>query len=329
MQNCPSITIIIPVYNGEERLPICLESIRKQSYPQEKVEIIIVDDDSTDDTCKIAKEKYQCRIVRNGEHDPERGKSIGIEHAKGDYLFFIDDDNILPYSDWLRTLVESVVKENCVGGQAAKFMYQQNASLPDKYMALFGCGDPAVFYLRKRDHMMKCEKEWKLGGQVLKETKHYFKVKFDEMTLPTIGSQGFLIKKDYVDLVHWKPFFYHIDSNLELVKKGYNDYIIMKYSVIHNHSSNYKDFVSKIKRNSKQLNRNDQYRTYSYNLTLPKMIKLGLTLGTFIVPLIDSVKGFIKFPTMVWFIHPVVCFRVAVVYTLNTLQNVGSIKKIR
>lgn len=328
MRTLPSITVIIPVYNGEKRLAMCLESIRKQAYPQEKLEIIIVDDDSTDDTCRIAREEYQCKIVRNGEHDPERGKSIGIEHAAGEYLFFIDDDNILPHNDWIRTLVESVIKENCVGGQAAKFMYQKSASLPDKYMALFGCTDPAVFYLGRCDHMMKTEKKWKNGGQVLKETKQYFKIRFDESTLPTIGSQGFLIKKEYVHLVQWKPFFYHIDSNLELVKMGYRDYIIMKSSVIHNHSADFKEFMGKIKRNAKQLNRDDQYRTYSYNITLPRMIKLGLILGTFIIPFAHSIKGFIKFPTMAWFIHPIVCFRVAVVYTLNALKNIYSIRKI-
>ena len=41
MKDFPFVSIIIPVYNGEERLPKCLESIRKQSYSQEKIEIII------------------------------------------------------------------------------------------------------------------------------------------------------------------------------------------------------------------------------------------------------------------------------------------------
>ena len=44
MKDFPFVSIIIPVYNGEERLPKCLECIRKQSYSEEKLEIIIVDD---------------------------------------------------------------------------------------------------------------------------------------------------------------------------------------------------------------------------------------------------------------------------------------------
>lgn len=329
MERFPFISVIMPVYNGEKRLPKCLGSIRKQSYPQEKIEIIIVDDDSQDHTAFVAEKQFGAKVVRNGTHDPERGKSIGIEHAAGEYLFFMDDDNILTHKTWLENLVRAVVDENCVGGQVSNFAYRKNASLPDKYMALYGCGDPAVYYLRRRDHMMKTEKKWCLGGQVLKDTRRYFKIKFDSRTLPTIGSQGFLIKKEYVHMIKWQPFFYHIDSNLELIRQGYDNYIIMKDSVVHNHSVNYRDFMGKIKRNSAQLGRDDQYRTYSYDLTLPRMIKLGLTLGTFIVPLIDSIKGFLRFPSLAWFLHPIVCFRVALIYTGNVLRNSSAVKKIK
>lgn len=329
MERLPFISIIIPVYNGEKRLLQCLKSIRKQSYPQEKIEIIVVDDDSQDNTVQVATAQFGARIVRNGTHDPERGKSIGIEHAQGEYLFFIDDDNILTHRTWMENLVCAVVEENCVGGQVSKFAYRKNASLPDKYMALYGCGDPAVYYLHRRDHMMKTEKMWHLGGKVLKDTKGYFKIRFDSKSLPTIGSQGFLIKKEYVHLIKWQPFFYHIDSNLELIKKGYDNYIIMKDTVVHNHSADYKDFMQKIKRNSAQLGRDDQYRTYSYNLTLPRMIQLGVILGTFVIPFIDSVRGFIQFPSRAWFLHPIVCFQVALIYTKNVLKNFKIVKKLQ
>lgn len=329
MNKTPLISVIMPVYNGEERLPKCLRSIRGQDYPQDKIEIIIVDDDSTDDTVKIAK-KFGCIVTRNGSHNPERGKSIGIEKANGEYLFFIDDDNILTSKKWLSKLVDAVVSENCVGGQAAWFQYSKKASLPDKYMALYGCGDPAIYYLHRRDHMMITEKKWKLGGEVLKETDSYFKLKFDAKTLPTIGSQGFLIKKQYVEMIKWSPLFFHIDANADIIRKGYDNYIILKEKVVHNHSDNYKDFISKIRRNSKQLKSGvGEERTYSYNLTMGKMIKLGLTLGTFIVPLIDSIRGFIKFPSLAWFLHPLVSFQVAVEYTLGVLSDISIVKKIK
>lgn len=329
MQQTAFVSIIIPVYNGEKKIEKCLSSISMQEYPKESLEIIIVDDDSTDNTVSIAREQFGCRIVRNGTHDPERGKSIGIGYAQGEYLLFMDDDNILPHNKWLLNLVDAVVSEKCVGGQVAWFQYEEEASISDKYMALYGCGDPAIFYLHRRDHMMKTEKKWNLGGTVLKETEKYYKVKFDNETLPTIGSQGFLIKKEYVHLIKWQPFFYHIDSNADLIRMGHDQYIIMKDSVVHNHSKDFKDFMSKIKRNSNQLKRDDQYRSYSYNLTSLKLIKLGLTLGTIVIPLKDSIVGFFRFPSIAWFLHPIVAFRVAMIYSWNVLTNLNSIKKIK
>ncbi len=329
MNYTPTVSVIIPVYNGENRLPKCLGSIRKQSYPQEKLEIIIVDDDSDDSTVAIA-EKFGCTVVRNGSHNPERGKSIGIEKSTGEYLFFIDDDNVLTGEEWLYKLVEAVVDEDCVGGQAAWFKYSRKASLPDRYMALFGCGDPAVYYLHRRDHMMAMEKKWRLGGDVLKETPNYFKVKFEDKNLPTIGSQGFLIKRKYVEMVKWSPMFFHIDANADIIRNGFDNYIILKETVVHNHSDSYGDFVGKLRRNSKQLKSGvGEERTYSYDLSFARLIKLGLTLGTFIIPLKDSIKGFMKCHDVACFLHPIVSFQVAVEYSIGVISNHSVIKRVQ
>ncbi len=148
--------------------------------------------------------------------------------------------------------------------------------------------------------------------------------------MPTIGSQGFLIKKEYVELIKWQPLFFHIDANADLIRKGYHNYIILKEAVIHNHSDSYRDLVGKIRRNSKQLQSGvGEERSYSYHLTMPKMIKLGLTLGTFIIPLWDSIKGFLKYPSIAWFLHPIVSFQVAVEYTIGVLSDLSIVKKIQ
>lgn len=329
MNNLPLVSVIIPVYNGAERLPKCLDSIKMQSYSQEKIEIIIVDDDSTDDTVRIAEKRYGCKVYRNGTHNPERGKSVGIEYANGEYLFFIDDDNELVHKHSLETLVKAVIRENATGGQIAKFHYDNSLSVADKYATLFGTADPAVYYLGKCDHLKWTDKTWKLSGELEKEEKKYYLLKFTEKNLPTIGSQGFLVKKELVQKVHWKPFFYHIDSNVELIRLGYDKYVVLKDSIIHRHSVSVKEMVAKMHRNSGKWGNKDEYRVYSYNLTMPKMIKLGLCLGTFIVPLFESIKGFILFPSMAWFIHPFFCFYTACIYTWSTIKSKSAWKSLK
>lgn len=329
MKDIPLISVIIPTFNGEKRLPYCLDSLRKQLYPQNKLEIIIIDDDSTDNSVKIAKEKYGCKVFRNGTHNPQRGKSIGIENATGEYLFFIDDDNCLTSENTLTELVGAVINEDANGGQVAWFEYEKEASLVDRYSSLYGCPNPAVYYLRKRDHMQWTENVWKLGGNIVKETDRYYKIQFTDKNLPTIGSQGFLIKTELVKKVHWKPYFYHIDFNVELIRLGFDKYIILKESVIHRHSESIGKMFEKIKRNTKRWGSEDKYRCYSYNLTPIKMVKLGLTMGTFIVPLKDGIVGFLKFPSKVWFIHPWVCFYTACIYTWYLLIKKNGWKSIK
>lgn len=55
-----------------------------------------------------------------------------------------------------------------------------------------------------------------------------------------------------------------------------------------------------------------------YEMNLLKMIWLGLVMGTFVVPLKDAIKGYMKLSDPAWFIHPVLCFQVAFCYAWNT-----------
>lgn len=316
----PTISVIIPCYNGVGRLEECLYSIKSQDYPQDKIEIIIVDDDSTDRTVRVAL-VYGCKVCRNGTHNIERGKSIGVENADGEYLFFIDDDNRLPHRKWLRILVESVLKENCVGGQASYFHYDKRDSAANRYASLFAVNDPAVFYLNRRDKLMQTEKTWVLPGRVLAETNKYYKVQFHKNNLLTIGSQGFLIKKEYMLRATWKPYLYHMDTNMELVMQELNTYIMLKDSVIHKHSDDVNHFISKLKRNIALFYSENKYRKYKYDISAGKMISLGIIMGTFLIPLIDSIRGFSKIRDVAWFLHPVICFRIAVIYSLGTWKN--------
>lgn len=94
------LSIILPVYNVEEYLEECLESLVNQNYSQ--YEIIAVNDGSTDNSLKILK-KYQKKYSKVLKvYDKENGgvstaRNYGIEKAKGQYLFFVDsDDYILP-----------------------------------------------------------------------------------------------------------------------------------------------------------------------------------------------------------------------------------------
>lgn len=88
MGNDPLVSVIVPTKDNEATIGKCLESIKKQTYPN--IEVIVVDNFSTDRTKEIA-ESFGFRFYHKGpERNPQR--NFGAEQACGEYLLFIDSD---------------------------------------------------------------------------------------------------------------------------------------------------------------------------------------------------------------------------------------------
>ena len=101
MSYTPYFSIIIPMYNAERYIKICVNSILNQTF--QNFEVIIVDDCSTDNSHKICTELYgnnkKIRLFRHEKNHgtPSFGRNYGLEKAIGEYVWFIDnDDAIIP-----------------------------------------------------------------------------------------------------------------------------------------------------------------------------------------------------------------------------------------
>lgn len=108
------ISIIVPVYNTENYISECIESILKQSY--ENFELILIDDGSEDNSGVIC-ENYSYKDSRiKVFHTPNGGvskaRNIGLDNAIGDYVSFVDSDDILE-KDYLNNLYKYLIKCNC------------------------------------------------------------------------------------------------------------------------------------------------------------------------------------------------------------------------
>ncbi|EPR12074.1 glycosyltransferase [Ruminiclostridium papyrosolvens] len=87
----PFVSVIIPAYNAEKYLEKCLNCITNQNYPKEKMEIIVVDNNSTDNTAEIIK-SFGVTYVFNAKKGPSPSRNKGISLAAGEYLIFTDSD---------------------------------------------------------------------------------------------------------------------------------------------------------------------------------------------------------------------------------------------
>lgn len=93
----PLVSVIVPAYNSARFLRQALDSALEQDYPN--VEVIVVDDGSTDETCDIL-DTYRDRIVavRQNNAGASVARNVAIERAQGEYLAFLDADDL-----WLPT----------------------------------------------------------------------------------------------------------------------------------------------------------------------------------------------------------------------------------
>ena len=87
------VSVIIPCYNHAHFLGEAISSVINQTYPH--IEIIVVDDGSTDDTAQVAKAYSNIRYVRQDNFGLSRARNVGLSHSKGLYVVFLDADDCL------------------------------------------------------------------------------------------------------------------------------------------------------------------------------------------------------------------------------------------
>ena len=96
------VSIVIPVYNVEDYLKECLESILNQNYDISKIEIILIDDGSIDNSlniCKKYKEKYSnIKLLEQPNSGVSKARNNGIKNALGKYIMLLDSDDTISKS---------------------------------------------------------------------------------------------------------------------------------------------------------------------------------------------------------------------------------------
>jgi glycosyltransferase involved in cell wall biosynthesis len=108
----PSISIIIPVRNGAGTIGDCLRSVQRQDFPADRIEILVVDNGSTDETAAICR-RFGLSPLEESRAGAANARNRGLDAASGDIIAFTDADCEVPAS-WLAELVKALE-----GGEAA------------------------------------------------------------------------------------------------------------------------------------------------------------------------------------------------------------------
>ncbi|MFP4472729.1 MAG: glycosyltransferase [Candidatus Omnitrophota bacterium] len=147
--NNPFISIIIPVYNDSQRLKKCLDALHDQTYPADRYEIIVVDNNSTEDIKSLVERYPKTIYTFEKEKRSYAARNKGLSIAQGEIIAFTDSDCI-PCQDWLHEGSKPIIEgtADLVGGKIA-FIYSAEKSSAEFYDSIVNMQHKENIHRRK------------------------------------------------------------------------------------------------------------------------------------------------------------------------------------
>ena len=135
------VTVIVPIYNVGKYVKKCVETITNQTY--KNLEIILVDDGSTDDSGKIidelSKKDSRIKVIHKKNGGVSSARNAGIELSSGDYICFVDGDDYVQ-DDYVEYLLNLITANKCEISLSMSFFtdYQKRQIQKDKISIISG-----------------------------------------------------------------------------------------------------------------------------------------------------------------------------------------------
>lgn len=149
MPHKPHISVIVPVYNGQETIGECIRSLLRLAFAREDFEILLVDNASTDGTSDIlARYSDGVRVLYEGKRGAAAARNRGLFNARGKVVAFTDADCIVE-KDWLHEIV-SPLKDHSIGVAGGRILSRRPCNeiemfgerIHDHYKAINVCRPP-------------------------------------------------------------------------------------------------------------------------------------------------------------------------------------------
>lgn len=311
-ENLPHVSFIIPTYNEEKRIEKCLDSIFYQDYPFDKIEVIVVDGMSTDNTVKLAK-KYRTRIIYNPKRIVSSALKIAVQNSKYNIIAPIPADCILHGKCWLRKMIKPFSQLD-VAGVVTLIIPKNDFPAISRFFALVQA-DPIILFAHGTGETLK-------GDVITKE--NYF---------PT---QGFLLRKDLVlEVGNFNPRLVRsedVDLTYRLVKRGYKLVMIRDAGIYHLFMDSFPSFLNKFYK--RILVFADSGLSYDFNFLPQKFFKFPFLKNilyslTIIGALVNVQRGMRKKPDLAWFYYPIIVLATIMLYAVVLLTRSNGRKVLR
>lgn len=303
------VTYIFPSLNEEKNIVRCLNSIARQTYPHELIEVIVADAHSSDCTRRVvedwgASHDISIKIVDNDRTITEFGTAVALKEATGDYIGVQGCDTELVEPDTIEAYVKAFdAFPDIVGVDRLLYRIPDGGALSN-YIAVAGWGDPLAREIVREPTLLETRE---LDGRV------YHKFEFH----PGFPKLLFF-RRNKVERYIGYDSFEEGQVLLDLAERGENQMArVDGYGYRHYHVATLRGFLKKrAKIARKHLTRTAERKTWvgagGMNLYFAAFLHL-----TVVYPLFYSLFYAIKEREPIWLLHAPLCFLGASAYAVN------------
>ena len=227
----------MPTLNAGAILENCLASVARQTYPRAKLEIILADAHSRDDTRQIAS-RFGALVLDDHGKNMEEGKRLALRQATGEYIVFVDADNEITHRDYLELAVRALAANPQALGVESYYLPSPKMSSFCAYLtALLHISDPIAWLMSANPRLVARQgttERWTLPGQ--------------SFAYP-LGANGFVFRRADLQAVQANEKFQDTHVALFLMKNGQREWLrIHGRGVHHYYTQNLWRFIQKRRR---------------------------------------------------------------------------------
>lgn len=235
----PKVSIVIPTYNSKDFIKPCLDSIFKQDYPKNKIEVLVVDSVATTDNTREIASKYPVKIIPNPRKLAEPAKTLGYKHSTGEYFFYLDSDAEFVSKSLISDIIRPLVNNPELAGGFTRFLPGRHQTAYNRYLS----------YNQLQLWSMLAYLLPKIKDITIEKKKDYDVVKIDPKLCPPIGLCFY--RKKFLDKVITKPDeFDYVDIAipLQLAEIGHNKFVFVEKSGIYHRADSIVRQMFRLKR---------------------------------------------------------------------------------
>ena len=226
-------------------------------------------------------------------------------------------------------MTEPFQEKDIVGNEPLYYTYRKEDGYITRYCALLGMNDPLCLFLGNYDRMCMVTGKWTEMPVIQEDKGNYLKIELDDKKLPTIGANGFLVRRDALMGCSPDDYLFDIDIVYELITQRKNKFAKVKVGIVHLFSGDVFTFIKKQRRRIKDYAyyKEQKLRKYPWG-SLGKMNLLKFIVYTItILPLLSQLlRGYWRKQDRAWWFHIPACWITMVVYTIESIKNLFKLK---